>query len=288
MARLRLNNLRVFLGKQRVSKGQIIVSGVGRSGTTAVVRSIGQHPNVLVVPGMEMPYLVHFVEYLAQIGDGTYAASIFNKFRFDYIKVFGLNYARTLEEEFIFRYSNRKADFWIGKSLVSEDFHIDTYRKLFSNPKFVIVFRNGIEVVASRMKYMDESFETACSKWSSIASRQAKFQDSSQLLAIQHVDVIRNPEGTLKSILEYVNLPFRTEPADFIKKNVLHPTVGVDGDAMNVNATERSVKSFGGVNVREYFSNREPIYISWNEEQRRMFKDICGESMDQLGYEMPF
>jgi hypothetical protein len=39
---------------------------------------------------------------------------------------------------------------------------------------------------------------------------------------------------------------------------------------------------------REAYAQRRRGYLDWTEEQRSIFRDLCSEAMEALGYEMAF
>ena len=88
-------------------KGQIFILGVGRSGTTILVKSLSTHPEIIPVPGpgSEMPYLNMFINSLAEMSEGTWSGEIFSTYSFDPIQHFGHNFTKVLEEEFILKYN---------------------------------------------------------------------------------------------------------------------------------------------------------------------------------------
>jgi hypothetical protein len=42
------------------------------------------------------------------------------------------------------------------------------------------------------------------------------------------------------------------------------------------------------VDVSKVLAERRPPYETWSDEQKRTFKEICGDGMRELGYEIPF
>ena len=43
-----------------------------------------------------------------------------------------------------------------------------------------------------------------------------------------------------------------------------------------------------GVDIKKTLSDRPPAYQDWTEEQKKIYKDICGKAMQLAGYEIEF
>jgi hypothetical protein len=43
-----------------------------------------------------------------------------------------------------------------------------------------------------------------------------------------------------------------------------------------------------GIDVKRAFSERRPAHEEWSADEKEMFKAVCGEGMQTLGYEVPF
>ena len=63
-------------------------------------------------------------------------------------------------------------------------------------------------------------------------------------------------------------------PADYLKNTLVH--------SLSDEETRESV------DVKKIMDSRAPVYETWTKEQQNIFKDICGNAMEKLKYEIPF
>lgn len=141
--------------------------------------------------------------------------------------------------------------------------------------------------MASRARYMSESFRTACDKWPLMTKKQINLKAGSKIMLIRYEGLVTDLMGTMMRIIEYETFPFHGRPEKVNGKNMLHSTLSSARESVNLGATERGVKSQNEVDVRKYFAEREPGWTFWNTEPEQILKDTCGEAMSLLGYEIP-
>ncbi len=92
-------------------------------------------------------------------------------------------------------------------------------------------------------------------------------------LKIHHEQLLENPEEVFKNICRTIGIDYDKAPIDFVKNNIIHPL------------DKPSRKS---VNAQKILKNRAPAYENWTKEQMKIFKEICGETMQENNYHIPF
>ena len=102
-------------------------------------------------------------------------------------------------------------------------YHINS--KIFSNPKFIFIFRNGIDVVESRIKYMGESFIESCQMYAETVSGHLDIisQTSDNLIVFQE-KLISCPQSVFTQIYEFLGIQFCQASVDYVKNVIIHPT----------------------------------------------------------------
>ena len=272
-------------------RGRIFVSGVGRSGTTCMVRALQQHPDIFQVagPGAEMPYLRSFIEYVKSLSEGTWAHEIFAEQGFDYVTAFARTHVHILENQYILRYKKpgHRGTYYVGKLPEIDSFQeFSYYLKLFENCRFIFMLRNGMDVVESRRKYMGERLGQSCRKYADVMSRQLTFLDHEKILPVYHERLIESPEEEFRRIYQFLGLPYSGASAEMIRGTILHPTKNGTQD-MNVKGRRDKI-----VTVKEdhqaFFKKSPRPYENWSESEKAAFVDICGAVMKKLGYEIPY
>ena len=151
---------------------------------------------------------------------------------------------------------------------------------VFPNAKCVILIRDGRDVTASMMKGFGLSFEEAMQRWVNagiylIDSINFNPNFSKNHLIICYEELVENTVEILKKIFDHFSLDHSIYN---FKKLEAMPIYGSsfirDGkDKLHWNP----------VPVTKEFK-KLCRWANWDKKQRRQFKDIAGETMNQLGY----
>ena len=82
------------------------------------------------------------------------------------------------------------------------------------------------------------------------------------------------PTWCFAAFLKNSGIDYDPKPTEYALTHHVHPL----GD-------ESTTK---GVDIKKTLSDRPPAYQDWTQEQKEIFKDICGEAMQLAGYEIEF
>ena len=268
----------------------IFVVGDGRSGTSVLLQALGKHPEILNSYG-EAPLLTNVgsiicnFEFTEKVTADYYTNSInFSRAyldtflrRFCFEIAMGGNYGskflgkKLLKHPILFK----KKKYWAAKTYPTETV-ANGLIKLYPNAKFIYIVRNGISVVHSKTKFhgfRQKEFKTHCNGWKESCLKYRYISELEGAVKINHEQLLQNPEEIFKNIYRTIGIDYDEAPIDFVKNNIIHPL---------------DKPSRRSVNAREILKNRAPAYENWTKEQMRVFKEICGETMQENNYHIPF
>ena len=262
----------------------VFVVGDGRSGTSALLQALGQHPFLFAMPG-EAPFLTSIGGMASLSTRKYYSESLkttkpylhqaFRRLCFEIAS--GENYGLTLCARNLIGnprlFINKR--YWCAKTFPSENV-MNGLLKLYPVAKLIYIIRNGIEVVQSKTRFhgfRENEFSEHCKAWRDNIRRYRYVKDLDSGLEIRHEKLVANPDDVFRRICTLLDVEFHSGPSDFIRTNLVHPL----DEAGKV-----------GVDVTTILRQREPAHGTWSAEQRSLFKKICGEAMLETGYALPF
>ena len=251
----------------------LVLSGVGRSGTTALRMSLGVHPEI-VYNRSENNILMDLLE--TGLHNCTYfsrkTSMQMGQERYD--KAFRNMILNVLYPRPRFSFSMPKR--WMALSDINP--RLAGYlRQLFPEVRVVYIVRNGIEVVSSRMSFegfKDRPIEWQCDVWAKSAEMAAWGQQQDNFFLIRH-ETLLNRETALhvfSSLWDWLGLKDEPVCVEALWSNSYHPT------------------TFSGEDTRSSIDlcHRDQRWKYWTGEQRQAFEVRCGAAMEFFGYEMPW
>lgn len=266
----------------------ILVVGASRSGTSILLQALGRHRLIYAMPG-EAPFLTtiggsaHLFElsenrsyYLDSIKTSReYLYGQLRKIAFEVAAGphFGL---RRMAAGLIGRGASPIGRrFWAAKSFPSEPVSQGLLR-LYPDIRFIYIRRNGLDVVQSRTKFHgfnSKDFRSQCSEWARSVEKYDHLSHLEQAISVKQEDLLEDPVRFFDTIHDFLELPPDPGPADYAESTLVHP--------LDQNTQHQT-------SAREALATRPPAWEDWDEEQRTLFKQICGNAMEKAGYEIQY
>ena len=268
----------------------LFIVSCGRSGSTALCLALRLHPSLLVA-ATEGPAINSIGELAYDYALGTHARYFQNASRLApnetrrqlrrlcYTAIFGLDLGLSydprrlrLKESAFTR--GRQIRRWGAKVFPTEN-SAQGLRWLYPGAKFAYIFRNGMDVVHSMSKFgtfAQLDFASRCRFWSDRAETYEFLRTWDDVCVIRFEDFLEDNSSVLKRTCEYLGLPDSKVTSEFASTRMIHPL-----DAPT-----------GALNPKEAIAARRRGYETWTSDERNVFRDICGDAMEMLGYDIPF
>lgn len=264
-----------------MSNNHLFLCAVGRSGTTILRTSLGLHPQIYYNnrENNVVQDLLSVAEANCTLQSRQYAMVV-EQPRYDEI------FRKTIADLIWPDHQLRQRTTHMAAINPTGD-QLDYLCQLFPEAKILCLVRNGIEVVASRMRYASFSaneFSSHCNVW---VRSQSVFKwgqaNPERFQLIRHEWFYDSDQITqgLHRLYDCLGIPPFPGVADNILGKLRHPTE-VDAD---------SSVDFGRLNSEEkvaYFQAKGDRWRDWNDSQKQIFESICSDFMDELGYSMPW
>ena len=122
--------------------------------------------------------------------------------------------------------------------------------------------------------FRDLSFEEHCQHWSDSIGRFSYLLEFPDTFVLHQEELVDDPDEVFSGIFEALGIDYDPKPTEYAQTHHVHPL----GD-------ESTTK---GVDIKKTLSDRPPAYQDWTEEQKKIFKDICGKAMQLAGYDIEF
>ncbi len=268
----------------------VFVVGDARSGTSALLQALGQHPLIFSMPG-EAPLLTSIGgmaslfecakdstrEYYSESLKTTkpYLYQVLRRLCFEIAS--GENYGLTLCTKTLIRnprlFTSKRN--WCAKTFPTENV-INGLLKLYPTAKLIYIIRNGVEVVQSKTRFhgfRENEFREHCETWRDNLKKYRYVKDLESGLEIRHEKLVAHPDEVFRRTFAFLRVGYHDRPSNFIKTNLVHP-LDEAGQA--------------GVDVTMILGQRQQAHETWSTDQRSLFKKICGEAMLETDYALPF
>lgn len=249
----------------------LVVSGLGRSGTTVLRHAVCAHPDLDGL-NRESNYLFTLMREANLASENS---NITNNLVVD-LRAFWLAHRQLILELCWPKVSSKTIK------------AIATYTKLdpraamgltetFPGFSLAYIVRNGIEVVSSFQSFpafQHLSFEEACRIWSLRYDMIQYCRDNSHATLLRHEWISTEPEkweAALEECFQRVGLHFHPDCRKPLQKT-FHPTRYAGESRTDARDRER----------------RKERWRLWSEDQRDSFEQICGDAMENLGYPIPW
>ena len=145
------------------------------------------------------------------------------------------------------------------------------------------IFRNGIEVVASRMTHSHIGtrfdFEQHCVAWSHALDSIQWGAEKPNFVPFPHHDLldVKSTESLFQQVLDQIEIADPQPCVGFVHSNVI-----------NTNNSPKLQPTTGADSTNANLASRSERWRDWSQEQRQVFETKCGEAMSQLGFKVPW
>ena len=121
--------------------------------------------------------------------------------------------------------------------------------------------------------FVEKKFQERCEFWATTVVRYDYLRARDNAFTIHFEKFAQNPPEIFEGIYRYIEAEMDGKPKLFAETTMVHP--------LNEEGTRRG-------NPYVELRNRQPGQVQWTKGERHLFISICGESMDILGYSIPF
>lgn len=252
----------------------LLASGMGRSGTTVLRNCIAGHPDIQCL-NQESNYIFHLMR-----GANLHLDSEFDRKNlivkepvfWELHRQFVLSLLWPIESDFppskpkaIATYSKLDPRAAIGMT--------ETFPKL----SICLIVRNGIEVVSSYRAFdhfRHMTFEEVCRNWQfhSLITQYVRDQPHCTLIRYEWLQEDQPKfASALTSALKRIGLKFHPSCLDPLNEQ-FHPTTYAGETEADANDLTR----------------RKDRWKHWTDDERDVFAELCGDTMESLGYSIPW
>ena len=279
-----------FASKQFI-KTPIFIVGGSRSGTIVLLKAMGRHARILSTPS-EDPFItdvggmVHSLEFCSEVEQQYYRATLRISQAYIYDRLRRLALESALGSHYGLKQLIKLAvknkvnplgkRYWCTKTFPGENVS-QGLKKLYPEARFIWILRSGVNVVYSRCRFpafRDQTFEEHCHHWAGTIERFSYLLEMPGAVVVHQEELVDAPDTVFRRIFEEFHIEYDSKPTEYALTHHVHPL----GDE----ATTR------GVDIKKTLAERPPAYQEWTQEQRGIFKDICGEAMQTVGYKLEF
>lgn len=251
----------------------VLVSGVGRSGTTALWQALCRHPD-LHGTGNENNIIFDVLETARHNCTYPSRRATMHVAPPAYDRQFRLLLLNLLWP------SPRRGAARPRMLLATSDLtpsRADYLLRLFPAARIVYIVRNGIAVVASRAThphFRDAPFGDQCRAWLRSHEMAEWGQGRAGFVLVRQEQLIDAASAREALDAAVVAVGLRPDPnvADTVASRQFHPT------QLAAEAPE----------VAGDLRQRQDRWRHWNAAQRAEFLDVCGSAMDYFGYPIPW
>lgn len=257
----------------------VFVTGIGRSGTSALLKSLGEHPDfVKPVTFGEAPFIDSFLSFLKTYENDP-ASKMYNLASYKVQPDERYN----IFSEMIYKlhvkpakgHELKKVSYWASKTSI----RAETYEKmgeLFGPFQVLYIIRNGIEVVNSArhfdgFKALD--FKKLCARWRDSLVSNRFLEAESNCTMFRHQDLIQDPYTVLQFAFERMDINHSDGPANFLAGNIFNSSFS---------ATQQ-----GADNASVFKERLKEAWQSWSQEEQAIFLEDCGDEMLRYGFTIP-
>jgi Sulfotransferase family len=252
----------------------LVVTGQGRSGTTALTKAVAEHPQVC---SNRVESNVMKDVLLAGHSSSSVESRVRQMVlpREEHDRVFRQMLTRLLFPQHLWSRDEppKRLSTFSAMSADAADFAVAALPGIH----IANIVRNGIEVVASRMAHRvlgSHSFEHNCMAWAAAMDMAKWGNERDDFTLIRH-DQLLNPHTCRKS-MSVLQVRAGLDPSDSMAEYLL--------------SQQRNQTTYDSESPEQAgdLSRRIERWTQWSDAQRSMFEDICAPVMEYFGYSIPW
>lgn len=239
-------------------KKLVMISGCGHTGTTLLARMMGVHSKIYNPPFETNIFLAY------------------NSLKWKYLIESLYKEAKREKKDYKVLLEKTPRHIW----------HIDFVRRKLPETKFILMTRNGRDVIASLYERYND-IEASIRRYKDDSLLTIRQIDDNKVFLLRYEDLIENPEKCLKEIMTFVGLKFESSMLNFHQTKVSWFKL----DEIKKNSREDGVSHN---NFRNWQVN-QPIFKSsktWKEripkkkwiDLENFFEEEGNKIMNTLGY----
>jgi len=264
----------------------LFLSGVGRSGTTALRRSLGEHSQ-LIYNGMENNIIQDLLEVASVNCTQPSRKSQMVLARDEYLHSFA-ELIRQLHWP-VDELSRFPGPVWLTAAINLPVKLSGFLFEVFPSARMICLVRHGIAVVSSRMRYPSFSgdpFEQHCRVWLRSAETALWAGERRDFCRVFRQEWMADSDvldSELKAIFLWLGISDEAVVREHLLKQRFHATVdSADGQAPLV------YEQLDAVGRESFETQRRDRWRTWTDENRQVFERLCGDAMRRLGYAIPW
>ncbi|MEE9319342.1 MAG: sulfotransferase family 2 domain-containing protein [Granulosicoccus sp.] len=260
-------------------KSPLIISGIGRSGTSAVISSMSKHKSVVEPLRVgEAPIFNQFIEFLIQYEDKSpnrdYHVKNYQLDKSGRDEAFS-NLLSQLQYGFDVNAAPETEKFWIAKTSLGPAAYLKAC-EIFKELRIIYVMRNGIEVINSAMSFdgfKNLSFEQLCNRWvANIEDCQYVFT-AGNCAVVKHDELVSDPSRVYSDVFDKLGMEHDDAPAKFISKKLFNSSFDNTADVQSTAIV---------------FENRLACWSDWSQEMQATFIKKCDHLMREHEFTRPY
>lgn len=268
----------------RMRPNYVFVSGIARSGTTALRMSLGLHPELYSDQreNMVVADILHQALLNRTLPDRIASLSVSPE-------AFDRAFERLFNELIWSGHAECPSRLRMGA------FHImpmtrDYFFQIFPNSKVVYLVRNGIQVISSRKLHnllKLKSFDEHCTAWlRSYKMYKWGLEHPDEFFLVRHEWLIDRPkmQAVLQQLYGWLEIRWDDAPLVNLFANRYGATrhsqeeLAQTADYARLSLSERQLLE----------QTRSERWRFWTGDERAMFEERCGQAMREMGYSIPW
>ena len=252
----------------------LVVTGQGRSGTTALTKAVAEHPHVCsnrVESNVMKDVLL--AGYSSSKVESRIRQMVLPREEHD--RVFRQMLTRLFFPQSLWSRDEppQRLSTFSAMSADAADFAVAALPGIH----FANIVRNGVEVVASRMAHRvlgKHSFEHNCMAWAAALDMARWGNDRQDFTLIRHEQLL-SPD-TCRESMRLLQVRAGLNPSDSVAEYLL--------------SQQRNQTTYDSESLDQAgdLSRRIERWTHWSADQRAMFEDICAPVMKYFGYSIPW